>query len=247
MSTPAPTLTRVSRQAVWEARIVLSNGEQLLLALILPALALVALSVSTAVDVSVPEGSSRVDVVAPGVLALAVISTSFTGQAISTAFDRRHGVLRLMATTPLGRKGLLSGRVLAVLAVQAVQIAVLGAVALVLGWSPHWAGTPLALLGVLVGTTCFTALGLVLGGTVRAEGVLAVANLLWVLFAITGVLTPPGDGLARLGLLLPSGALAEVLREALLGGPFPLVSLMVLLGWSVLAVAAATRLFRWDG
>lgn len=247
MTAPAPTLTRVLRQGLWDARIILSNGEQLLLAIILPALALVVLALSHGITLPVPSGAARVDVVTPGVMALAVISTSFTGQAIATAFDRRHGVLRLLATTPLGRSGLLAGRVMAVLTVQAIQLLVLGGVALTLGWGPHWPGLGLALSGILLGTTCFTSLGLLLGGTLRAEGVLAVANLLWVLFAMAGVLIPPGDSAARLTALLPSGALAEVLRDALLGQSISLLPWLVLLGWTAAAVAAVTRFFRWDG
>ena len=51
----------------------------------------------------------RIDLAVPGVLALCVISASFTAQAIATGFDRRYAVLRLLGTTPLGRDGLLWG------------------------------------------------------------------------------------------------------------------------------------------
>lgn len=244
---PASAGKRVARQGIWDAQIILGNGEQLLLAIVLPALALIGLSLSNEVAMSLPVGESRVNVATPGVIALAVISTSFTGQAISTAFDRRYGVLRLLATTPLGRSGLLAGRVIAVLVVQAVQFLVLGAVALALGWTPHLAGMPTALVAILFGTTCFTSLGLLLGGTVRAEGVLAIANLLWVLFAVAGVLVPPADGPARLARFLPSGALAESLRESLLGQPLTLVPWAVLAVWTVVAGVGVVRFFRWDG
>ena len=100
---------RIRRQASFEARTMLRNGEQLLVAFILPAMAMVGLKF-----VSVPDlGLRRIDVIVPGVLALAVVSTAFTSQAIATAFDRRNGVLRLLGTTPLGRDGLLGGKALA--------------------------------------------------------------------------------------------------------------------------------------
>ena len=244
---PAPVGKRVVRQGLWDAKIILGNGEQLLLAILLPGLALIGLSLSKEIAIAVPAGRLRVDVATPGVIALAVISTSFTGQAISTAFDRRYGVLRLLATTPLGRSGLLAGRVIAVLVVQVIQFVVLGAIALALGWTPHLPGLPTALLAILLGTTCFTSLGLLLGGTVRAEGVLAIANLLWVLFAVVGVLVPPADGAARLARFLPSGALAESLRESLLGQPLTLAPWAVLAVWTVVAGVAVIRFFRWDG
>jgi ABC-2 type transport system permease protein len=246
----APWWSRVLAQGRWDALVLLRNGEQLLLSLVLPALVLLALSAGALVTLDVPPGHSRVDVVTPGVLALAVMSTAFTGQAISTGFDRRAGVLRLLGTTPLGRDGLLAGRVLAVLVVQAVQVVVLGGTALALGWQPAVSGLPAALLAVVAGTAAFTSLGLLLAGTLRAEAVLAVANLVWVLLlAGGGVVVPasylPGP-LAALAPWLPSGALGDALRAALLDGRVDLAALAVLAGWTALAAGAATRWFRWD-
>lgn len=246
----ASAVTRVLAQARWETVTVLRNGEQLLLTMLLPLVALVGLSRSTLIPLSPPDGAARIDVVAPGVLAVAVLSTAFTGQAIATAFDRRHGVLRLLGTTPLGRTGLVVGRVLSVVGVQVVQVVVLGGTALLLGWSPQWSGVPAALVVGLLGTVVFVALGLLLGGTVRAEGVLAVANLIWVLLvAAGGVLLPSDQALDIIEPLLgwtPSGALGDGLREALLDGRLPTSAVIVLLLWAVGAVAACRRWFRWD-
>jgi ABC-2 type transport system permease protein len=242
----APGPRRVLAQAGFDARIMMRNGEQVLLTLVLPALALVGLTLASAPDLG---PGPRVDVVVPGVLALAVLSTAFTGQAIGTAFDRRYGVLRLLGTTPLGRDGLLAGRVLAVLAVEAVQIVLLGALGLALGWRPHAAGLPPALLLVLAGTAAFVALGLLLAGTLRSEAVLAVANLLWVVLAAAGaVLVPAQDGTtwARIAQALPSGALGTGLRAALQDGRLDLAALGVLLAWAVGGALAAVRWFRWD-
>ncbi|PID54246.1 MAG: ABC transporter [Micrococcales bacterium] len=242
----APAARRVRAQIGWDVRTLLGNGEQLLLSLVLPVLALVALTLTRSITVPVPDGLNRVDVVTPGVMALAIISTSFTGQAITTAFDRRRAVLRLLSTTPLGSSGLLLGRIGAVLLIQVLQLILLGGVAMFLGWSPTWGSAWLGLLTVALGTACFTGLGMLLGGTTKAEIVLALANLAWVLFAAFGVLLPPGDGLDRLALWLPSGALADLMRAGLAGTGHPVRSSLVLLGWSVAVVGAAVRLFRWD-
>jgi ABC-2 type transport system permease protein len=245
----APAVRRVVAQAAFETRAILRNGEQLLLILVLPALLLVGLTRSGLVALET-EGAARIDVVAPGVLALAVMSTSFTSQAIATAFDRRSGVLRLLATTPLGRGGLLTGKILAVLVVETGQVVVLGGLAMLLGWSPDLTGAPVALVAIALATAAFTALALVMAGTMRAEAVLAAANLVWLLLLLGGgvvvpahQLPPPLSGFAG---LLPSGALAELLRAALGGGgTAPAVPLLVLLVWAVLLAAAARRLFRW--
>jgi ABC-2 type transport system permease protein len=243
---PAPPGRRILAQARFDARVLLSNGEQVLLTLVLPGLLLAGLVFASVPDLG---RGRRVDVVAPGVLALAVLSTAFTGQAIGTAFDRRYGVLRLLGTSPLGRSGLLAGRVLAVLAVEVVQFAVLGGLALALGWRPHPVGLLLGVPAVLAGTAAFVALGLLLAGTLRSEAVLAVANLIWVLLAAGGAVVVPasaGSGYAAVARALPSGALGDALRAASASGRFDGAAVAVLVAWAVAASLAAVRFFRWD-
>jgi ABC-2 type transport system permease protein len=244
----APARDRVLAQATFETRMILRNGEQLLVTVILPVLVLVGLARTGFVDLTT-DGAARIDFVAPGVLALAVMSTSFTSQAIATAFDRRNGVLRLLATTPLGRGGLLAGKVLGVLAVELVQVVVIGAVAVALGWRPELGGVPAALLAILLGTAAFTSLALALAGALRAEAVLATANLVLVLLAVAGGVVIPASQLpgwlGGVALLLPSGALGESLRAALVHGELAGGSLLVLLVWAVALSWGARRLFRW--
>lgn len=240
----APRLRRVLAHAAFELRTVMRNGEQLLLTLILPALFLVVLSRTDLIRLEVA-GASRVDVVMPGILALAIMSSAFTSQAISTGFDRRAGALRMLATTPLGRGGLLGGKILGVLAVQAVQMLVLSALGAALGWRPDLAGAPLTLTAMLLGTAAFTSLALLLAGTLRAEAVLAGANLLWVLLLIGGGIVLPAGAWTR---LLPSGALGDLMRAALADGgatPAALGAVGVLTGWAVVLGAATVRWFRW--
>jgi ABC-2 type transport system permease protein len=244
----APPVRRLLAQGAFETRMILRNGEQLLVTIVLPVLVLLGLTRGGLVELDT-NGASRIDYVMPGVLALAVMSTSFTSQAIATSFDRRNGVLRLLATTPLGRGGLLGGKVLGVLAVEVVQVAVLGAVGLALGWSPDPAGIPLAVVAMLLGTGAFTSLALLMAGTLRAEAVLALANLLLVLLTVLGGVVVPAERLpaplSGLALLLPSGGLAEAMRGALLDGALPPWSVVVLLAWTAALGWGASRLFRW--
>jgi ABC-2 type transport system permease protein len=242
----AEPAARVLAQARFDVLAMLRNGEQLLLTLILPLLVLVGLTRSTMVSLG---DGPRVGLATPGVLALALISTSFTGQAIATGFDRRAGLLRLLGITPLGRSGLIAGRVVAVLAVEVLQVVVLGAVGLVLGWRPAPAGLLPALLAAALGTAAFVSLGLLLAGTLRAEAVLAGANLVWVLLLAGGGVVVATDRLGPWGDFvrwLPSGALGDGLRAALAHGGWPGRDLLVLAVWAVLAAAATVRWFRWD-
>lgn len=243
----APASARILAQTRFEAATLLRNGEQLLVALVLPAMALVGLALSQSPSLG---PGRRIDVAVPGVLALAVISTAFTGQAISTAFDRRYGVLRLLGVSPLGRDGLLIAKALAVLTVELLQGVVIGALGLSLGWHPRWIGLFAAGLLALVGTWAFVALALLLAGTLRAEGVLALANLIWILLlGIGGVIIPRTEmlpGLSHLAAVLPSGALGDGLREAFIGGRLAVLPLLVLVIWGAVATALASRTFRWS-
>ncbi|MBV9314627.1 MAG: ABC transporter permease [Pseudonocardia sp.] len=232
-------------QAGVEARLALRNAEQVLLTLLIPLALLVGLTLVDVVALPAP----RVASVAPGVLALAVISTAFTSQAIALGFDRRYGVIRRLAATALPRWLLVTGRLVAVLAVVAIQLVVLGSVAAALGWRPALAGIGWGLLLVGLGCAAFSALGILLGGTLRAEIVLAVANIVWFALLLGGGIVLPVTRLpaplATVAGLLPSGALAEGLRTALIDGRFPgLLSVLVLLSWAFVAAAAAARLIR---
>jgi ABC-2 type transport system permease protein len=247
MNTAAPARQRVLAQTRFETGTLLRNGEQLLVALILPAMALVGLAASGSPSLG---SGRRVDLAVPGVLALAVISTAFTGQAIATAFDRRYGVLRLLGVSPLGRGGLLAAKALAVLTIECLQAVVIGALGLALGWHPQPLGLFAGALLALVGTWTFVALALLLAGTLRAEGVLALANLIWItLLGLGGVIVPRTQmpaGLSHVAVLLPSGALGDGLREAFVHGRLAAMPLLVLLVWAAVATALASRTFAWS-
>ncbi|MBK8469325.1 MAG: ABC transporter permease [Actinomycetales bacterium] len=244
---PAPPRSRIFAQGRFELTTLLANGEQLLVSLVLPLGALVGLVLTS--SPSLGDGR-RIDVAVPGVLALCVISAAFTAQAIATGFDRRYAVLRLLGTTPLGRDGLLWGKALATVGIELIQWAVVGAAGLALGWRPVPVGLLYAVPFLLAGTWAFVSLALLLAGTVRAEGVLALANLLWVVFLVLGGVIVPRtqlpDAVAGPAALLPSATLGDGLRAALAGGTFAVLPLMVLLGWGAIATAAAARTFRWS-
>jgi ABC-2 type transport system permease protein len=243
----APARERVLAQASFEVGSLLRNGEQLLVSLVLPALALVGLSMTTVPSLG---PGRRIDLVVPGVLARCIVSAAFTAQAISTGFDRRYGVLRYLGVTPLGRGGLVVAKALATLAVVALQLVVMSALGLALGWHPVVGGIVWALVFVVVGTWAFVALAMLLAGTLRAEAVLALANLVWVLLlGLGGVIVPRSElpqGLSHVAALLPSAGLADGLRSALVDGSLNLPALLVVVGWGAVATVLAARFFRFD-
>jgi ABC-2 type transport system permease protein len=243
----APAWRAALRQATLEARLLVRNGEQLLLALVIPVGLLIAAAYLTYLD---GDRAERLAFAVPGTLALAVLSTAFTSLAIATGFERRYGVLRLLGATPLGRGGLLLGKTGGVLIVEAVQVVVIVGVGLLLGWEPQ--GDPLSVLVLLlVGTLAFTALALLVAGVLRAEATLALANLVFLVLLLTSGIAFPLDDVpagVRTALeLLPSTALADGLRAVLADGDaLPAQPLAVLAVWAAGASAAAARFFRWS-
>lgn len=229
-----------------ELKMLVRNGEQLLLALIIPLAVLIGLTTMSIVDLAAP----RIDTVTPGVLALAIMSTAFTSQAITTAFDRRYGVLKRLAAAGMGRALLIAGKCGAALVVIICQWVILGTVAFFMGWQPHGDPAWLVLL-VLLGAAAFIGLALLLGGTLRAEAVLAFANLIWFAMVLVGgvvvPLTQAPDWLRIVGELTPAGALSTALRDVLQSGAAPSpASLAVLAAWVVVGWAGTLRWFRWQ-
>lgn len=239
----APARQRVVRHGLIEARLLVRNGEQLLLALVIPLGILVAGRV-------LGGRLGALDTLAPSVLALAVWSTAFTSVAIATGFERRYGVLERLACTPLGRTGLLAGKAVAVVLVVVGQLVVLGAAALLLGWRPAFsvASAAASVVLVVLAAAAFVSLALLLAGRLRAEATLGLANLVYVVLLVGGGLVLPLSRypavLRPVLELLPTAALGEGLRAAaagvVLGWPH-----LVCLVWLLLGGAAARKVFRW--
>lgn len=237
-------------QTLMELRLLGRNGEQLLLTLVIPLLLLV---MGTRSDAIVDLGPGRpIDIITPGVLALAVMSTSFTSLAIATGFERRYGVLKRLGASPLPRWGLMVGKIGAVLIIEVVQLLVLMLVARLVGWNPHGDAAAFGWLVVLalVGTAAFGSLALLIAGTLRAEATLAVANLVYVMLLVGGGLIVPLErypGSTHRALeLLPSGALGQGLRDAFNGASPGLLPVVVLLAWALAAGIVTARTFRWE-
>lgn len=212
---PSAVPKMLAAQYGLELKLLLRNGEQLLLTMFIPITLLVGLTL-------LPLGSfgqHRAATFTPVIMALAVISTTFTGQAIAVAFDRRYGALKRLGATPLPVWGIIAGKSLAVVTVVFLQAILLGAIGFALGWRPALAALALGAAVIALGTAVFAALGLLLGGTLRAEIVLALANLMWFVFAGLGALTVDSGvipaGVKWAARLTPSGALTEALSRAM--------------------------------
>ena len=231
-----------------ELQLVSRNGEQLLLTLGIPVLLLVFFGL---VDVLPTDTDKPAQFLLPGILALAVMSSAMVSLGIATGFERSDQVLKRLGATPLGRSRLILAKIISVFCVEVVQMIVLLPIGLMLGWRPANATWLLAILVVLLGTSAFAGIGLAMAGTLRGEINLAAQNGLYLVLLLLGGIIVPMDKLPTplraVGHALPSGALADVMREALTGTSSMLgTSLVVLLLWAGIAPLVAARLFRWS-
>lgn len=241
---PSAVPKMLAAQFGLELKLLLRNGEQLLLTMFIPITLLVGLTL-------LPLGSfgqHRAATFTPVIMALAVISTAFTGQAIAVAFDRRYGALKRLGATPLPVWGIIAGKSLAVVTVVFFQAILLGAIGFALGWRPALIALALGAAVIALGTVVFAALGLLLGGTLRAEIVLAVANLMWFVFAGLGALTVETEiipaAVKWAARLTPSGALTEALSQAMTMS-VDWFGVIVLAVWGALGALGALRWFRF--
>lgn len=249
---PSP-LRRIWIQARYDTRLTMANGEQILLTLIIPIGVLLGLLWATGLSV-LPEGADpttpRIDLVLPGTLSVAVLSSSFASLAIGTGFDRRSGSLLLLATTPLSRAELLWARAVSTLSIVAGQVVILCLVAVAFGWRPEVRDL-LAIPLIVLGAFSLAACGVMIAGLLRAEATLALANGVFLVLLVAGGTAIPLSslpaGLDVVAGLLPSGALAEALRWTLIdlsGGV--VLPVIVLIAWALVAAVITRRTFRWD-
>jgi ABC-2 type transport system permease protein len=243
------SVRRLWAQTGMELRLLLRNGENLLVTLGIP---IGILTFFSLVDVLPTDGRPAVEFLAPGVLALAVMGAAMVSLGIATGFERHYLVLKRLGATPLTRTELVAAKALSVLAIELVQVIVVLGVAAALGWRPDagTAGVAAGVLAVLLGTAAFAGIGLAMAGSLRAVGTLALVNALFLLLMLLGgmvfSLDVLPDAVAAVARLLPSAALSDALRSALGESEVLLRPLAVLTAWAAAAIALAASLFRWE-
>jgi ABC-2 type transport system permease protein len=242
-------MTALTAQIRTELTLSLRQGEQVLVSLGIPVLLLVFFSLVDVVPL--PAGVDQpVDFLAPGILALAVMSSAMVSLGIGTGFERQYGVLKRLGATPLGRPRLIGAKISMVGGLLAVQVTVIVVVAAALGWRPG--GTPvLALPAIVLGTAAFAGIGLLLAGTLRGTINLAVCNGLYLVLLLLGGMVVPLDRLPEpleaFASLLPAAALSEILVAAFTtDADLPASAWGLLAFWAVLAPALAAAFFRWE-
>ncbi|MEU7850296.1 ABC transporter permease [Micromonospora parva] len=171
--------------------------------------------------------------------------------AVTTLASRRQNLfLKRLRSTAESDPGILAGLLLPVLVIAAVQVAaILTALAVVAGGPSNVALLVVAILATLA---MLIGLALATAGLTNSPEHAQVTTLpvtLGVIAVTTWVGISGTENLAWLKRLLPGGAATELIMNAWNGGVAVSDSLLLLaptLGWVVIAVNLATRLFRWE-
>ena len=230
-----------------ELRILLRNGEQLLLILGIPLFLLIFFG---NIDV-LPTGSGDpLDFLVPGILAVSIMSTSMVSLGISTGFQRSYGVFTRLGLTPLGTSRLIVAKALSIAIVELIQIVLISITAILMGWTASPTGLISAVGALLLGTMAFAGIGLSLAGRLRAEVNLAAQNGLYLILLLTSGMILDSESMPKqlntISRSFPAQPLAELLRNSLSDISIESRSWIVLLSWAVVTPLLASRLFRWS-
>ncbi|MFM7773035.1 MAG: ABC transporter permease, partial [Acidimicrobiaceae bacterium] len=198
-----------------ELTVMIRNGEQLLLLVVIPVVLLVFFSQTD----FLPTGNeNKMDFLLPGILSLAVISTAMVSLGIATGFERSYGVLRRLGTTPLGTRRLVAAKISAICIIEITQLVILTFVGLLLGWNPSRINLLHVLVFLILGTGCFAGIGLTLAGRLRAEVNLAAQNGLYLMFLLLGGIFVASDelpaNLSSISAFSPSSLFSGLLRDS---------------------------------
>ena len=233
-----------------EVSMTLRRGETLLLTIGIPLLLLVFFS---EIKITGSETAHPVNVVTPGVLALAIMSTSMVSLGIATGFERGYGVLKRLGATPLGRGRLLAAKIVAVMVIEVLQAIVIVGVGFALGWKPSGGvlGGIAAAGACIVGSLALGGIGLAMAGRLRAEVNLAAANGLYLVLLLLGGMVVPLSVLPKalrvFAEILPAAALSSAVRDAIATTGTYSGCWIVLVIWGVITPLIAGMSFRFLG
>jgi ABC-2 type transport system permease protein len=191
-----------------------------------------------------------------GILTLSVVSATFTNIAMSVTFAREEGILKRVRGTPLPPLAYLAGRMLHAVAIGlllSVIVMAYGAVAQ--GVEIPWAGLPVLVLTLVIGSAALCAMGLAMTTLIpNADAAPAVINAAVLpLYFISNVFTPADqlpDWLDAVSRVFPVRHLADAVESVYSAAPsapdIPALELAVIAGWGLAAALLAARYFRWE-
>jgi ABC-2 type transport system permease protein len=203
-----------------------------------------------------PQGGTRdirpIDYVHPGILAAAIMQLGLFA-AVPLVALRENKILKRMSTTPLRKTTIVAAQVSQRLIIALIQSAIL----ILLGWvlfdvriTGEWQGV----LGILVlGAVTFVAIGYAVAALASTqEAALPIVNLIsFPMLFLSGTFFPielMPKILQVIVAFFPLTYLVDAMRQILVdaaGDHSVGFDVLVLIGWTIVALAIAARRFRW--
>ena len=245
-------MTALAKLTLVEAKLLTRDRMNLFWGLIFPAVLLLVLGFAFPGfrEADPATGGRLVDLYGPIVLALGVATVGLSTLPAYLAGYRERGLLRRLATTPVGPGRLLTAH----LVVQVAMAAVAALLAIAVGALAF--GIPLprnpvgfALAFALAAASLF-AIGLLVGGVAGTTGAAQGLGMLlyFPMLFFAGVYLPREampETLRRISDLTPAGAAVQALQDSW-SGAMPRPSLVVMAGFAIGAGLLAAWWFRWE-
>lgn len=208
-------------------------------------------------EIKVPGGTTRSSTFyVPAIAALSVISACYTNIAIGVSFSRDQGLLKRVRGTPLPAWAFLCGRILHATFVAVLLVAIVTAAGkLFYGVDVPTNTMPAFLATLIVGSACFSSLGLAVTGAIpNADASPAVVNAtILPLMFVSDVFIPDAaapEWVRTVAGVFPIKHFSEALQTAFnpfeQGAGFSPDHLAVMGGWALAGIVLAAKFFSWE-
>jgi len=191
----------------------------------------------------------------PAIAVFSIVTACYTNLLITTAMDRDEGILKRILGTPLSPGHYIAGRVLAASGIGLMSVAIMLVVGVIaFDVEVLWGRLPLAVLVLLIGAACWSALALAVASLAtngQAAPAIANATLLPLAF-ISGVFFPVEAGpdwLGTVAAVFPLRPYVVAFSEQwnpLISPGFPWAELAILGAWGAVGAVIAIRRFSWE-
>ena len=190
----------------------------------------------------------------PGIMVMFTLLVMTTSGATMLVIERRQGLLRRLACTPISRNSLVIGKWLGKLAIGLVQIGfamLAGTVIFKMDWGPD---LPMVLALMFSYGALMASVGLVLGSALRNEGVTAAIGVITsnILAALGGCWWPieiTPEWMQKLQLFLPTGLAMDALHKLVsfgAGGASVVPHVLILSLLTLVLIGVSSRIFRYE-